>query len=160
VDIRKGIRVVIADDHATIRKAVRQLLISAAGIDLVGEGCTGLEAINLVEELEPDVLILDLQMPVMDGVQVMDYLKLAGSPVRIIILSGFYEDMYTTEILTRGAWAYLLKEEASGILVDMIRKAARGDGQGTRPRPSERLVRKLISAHSNEPARIQNPEKQ
>lgn len=141
-----GVKVVIADDHALIRRGVRNLLEHAPEIRIAGEATNGKEAIELVEKYLPDVLILDLQMPVMDGIQVMDHLQQCGSKVRVLVLSAFNDHRYISEVLTHGAWGYYLKEEASATIVDAVRQAARGDGKGTRPRPSPRLLNKLAGA--------------
>ena len=140
------IKVVIADDHEQIRRGVRKLLAIAPEIRVVGEACNGQEAIELVQKHRPHVLILDLQMPVMDGIQVMDTLRDCKSNVRVLVLSAFNDSRYISEVLTRGAWGYYLKDEASTTIVEAVRQAARGDGKGTRPRPSAKLLNKLAGA--------------
>jgi DNA-binding NarL/FixJ family response regulator len=139
------VKVVIADDHPLIRMGLCKLFEGKADIQVVGDAANGQEAIRLVEELQPDVLILDLQMPVMDGIQVLDYLKKSGAKVRTLVVSAFYDPPYTIEIFTHGAWAYYLKEEAPTSIVEAVRQAARGDGQGTRPRPSPKIFNKLVA---------------
>lgn len=141
-----SIKVLIADDHPLIRLGYRKLLDGKSDIQIVGEASNGREAIELVEKCNPDVLILDLQMPVMDGIQALEHLKNLGSKVRVLIVSAFLDNQYTSEVLSRGAWGYYLKDEAPNIIVDAVRQAARGDGQGTRPRPSLQLIKKLTSA--------------
>jgi DNA-binding NarL/FixJ family response regulator len=139
------IKVIIADDHPLIRLGLCRLLEGKPDIKVVGEAANGQEAIALVEQHQPDVLILDLQMPVVDGVQVLDHLKKSGAKVRTLVVSAFYDPQYTMEIFTHGAWAYYLKEEAPNSIVDAVRLAARGDGQGTRPRPSPKLINRLVA---------------
>jgi DNA-binding NarL/FixJ family response regulator len=139
------VKVAIADDHPLIRIGLCKLFEGKADIRVVGEAANGQEAITLVEQENPDVLILDLQMPVMDGIQVLDHFKKNGSKIRTLVVSAFYDSQYTLEIFTHGAWAYYLKEEAPDYIVDAVRQAARGDGQGTRPRPSAKLFSKLAS---------------
>lgn len=138
-----GIRVVIADDHPLIRLGVRKLLEGTTGIQVVGEASNGQEAIDLVEKHLPDILILDLQMPIMDGIQAMTYLQECGSEVRILVVSAYNDDQYTTEVLTRGAWGYYLKDDAPTKIVEAVRQAARGNGKGARPRISPNLIKKL-----------------
>ncbi len=140
------IRVIIADDHPLIRFGIRKLLEGTADINIIGEASNGQEAVELVEKYHPDVLILDLQMPIMDGVQTLEYLQKRGSMVRILILSAFNDRQYTAEVLSRGAWGYYLKDEAPTIIVEAIRQAAQGDDQGARPQPSSRLINKLAGA--------------
>jgi DNA-binding NarL/FixJ family response regulator len=139
------VKVLIADDHPLIRMGLSRLFEGKLDIQVVGEAANGQEAISLVEKYQPDVLILDLQMPVMDGVQVLDHLKKCGSKVRTLVVSAFYDPHYTMEIFTHGAWGYYLKEEAPSSMVEAVRQAARGDGQGTRPRPSPKLINRLIA---------------
>ncbi len=142
------VKVIIADDHPLIRLGIRKLFDGAQDVEIMGEASNGQEAIELVEKHHPDVLIIDLQMPVMDGIQTMDYLQQHGSNVRILIVSAFNDTQYTSEVLSRGAWGYYLKEEAPTMIVEAVRQAARGDGQGSRPRPSPRLREKLAGAAS------------
>jgi DNA-binding NarL/FixJ family response regulator len=137
------VKVIIADDHPLIRIGICKLLDGKPDIQVVGEASNGLEAVQLVVKIQPDVLILDIQMPVMDGIQALGYLKKCGSRVRVLIVSAFNDPQYTSEILTLGAWGYYLKEEAPQLIVDAVRQAARGDGKGTRPRPSPQLLGKL-----------------
>jgi two-component system, NarL family, response regulator DegU len=130
------IKVVIADDHPLIRLGIRKMFEGERDIRVVGEASNGQEAIAVVEQHNPDVLLLDLHMPIMDGVQVLEHLNKHGLQVRVLILSAFYDPLYTSEIFNRGAWAYFLKEEAPLCIVDAVRQAARGDGKGTRPKPT------------------------
>jgi DNA-binding NarL/FixJ family response regulator len=136
-----GIKVIIADDHPYIRLGVRRVLEGVPNILVAGEAGNGKEAIHLVEIYHPDVLVLDISMPVMDGFQVMDYLRRCNSKVRIIVLSAHNDNEYIAEALVRGAWGYYLKEEAPFVIAEAVLQAGRGDGQGTRPRP-RRLVAK------------------
>lgn len=140
------VRVIIADDHPLIRMGIRKLFEGMHDIHLIGEASNGKEAIELVEKHDPDVLILDLQMPIMDGIQVLEHLQHCGSKVRILIVSAFNDNQYTSEVLTRGAWGYYLKDEAPSQIVEAVRQAARGNGKGTRPRPSPQLIKKLAGA--------------
>ncbi len=137
------VKVVIADDHPLIRVGLIKLFEGLSDIQIVGEASNGQEALEQVEKHHPDILILDLQMPVMDGEQVLEQLQKNGSKVRILIVSAFHDNFYTTEILKHGAWGYYLKEEAPAMIVEAVRQAAKGDGQGTRPRPSSKLIQKL-----------------
>ncbi len=134
------------DCISRIRFGIRKLLEGTADIHIIGEASNGQEAVELVEKYHPDVLILDLQMPIMDGVQTLEYLQKRGSMVRILILSAFNDRQYTAEVLSRGAWGYYLKDEAPTIIVEAIRRAAQGDDQGARPQPSSRLINKLAGA--------------
>jgi DNA-binding NarL/FixJ family response regulator len=140
---QRRVKVIIADDHPLIRLGIHNLFKNMPDIQVVGEAANGQEAIEMVEKHHPDVLLLDLQMPVMDGIQALDCLQKNGSKVRVLIISAFNDPQFASEVLSRGAWGYYLKEEAPNMIVEAVRQAARGDGQGTRPRPSSMLIKKL-----------------
>jgi DNA-binding NarL/FixJ family response regulator len=121
------LRVVLADDHPVVRSGMRALLESAPDIIVVGEAGGGEEALRLVESLLPDVLLLDMEMPDLSGVEVARRLKAAGSPVRILVLSAYDDGHYILELLAIGAAGYLTKEEAPEAIVDAVRGVARGE---------------------------------
>jgi DNA-binding NarL/FixJ family response regulator len=131
------VRVVIADDHPLIRLALRKLLDRTADIEVVAEAANGQEAIQKVELLQPDVLILDIHMPVMDGLQALEYLQRRGMPARVIVLSAYKDPIYTSEALSRGAWGYCAKEEAPARLVDTVRRV--GQKRGRSPAAQSRV---------------------
>jgi DNA-binding NarL/FixJ family response regulator len=120
------IRVVIADDHAIMRVGIRNILSRSNEICVVGEASNGAEAIQLVSELSPDVLILDMEMPVMDGVEVARRLQANKSPVRILVLSAYDDRQYILEMLNMGAAGYLIKDEAPEVIVDAVQGIANG----------------------------------
>jgi len=122
----KDIRVVLADDHAMVRTSIRHLLSKAPGIQVVGEASNGEEAIRTVNCLEPDVLLLDMEMPVLSGVQVARRLQATHSPVRILVLSAYDDKQYIREVLNNGAAGYLTKDEAAETVVEAIRSIANG----------------------------------
>lgn len=114
------IRVVIADDHALMRIGIRNLLNHSREITVVGEASNGEEAIRRVEELHPDVLLLDMEMPVMDGVEAARQLHASGSPVRILVLSAYNDRQYIEAVLEQGASGYITKDEAPGTVEKAI----------------------------------------
>ncbi len=120
------VRVLIADDHPFMRAGVRSLLERSGFIQVVGEACNGKEALELVEDLTPDVLLLDIQMPVMDGIEVMDQLHQQGAKLKVLILSAFDDPYHRDELLSLGAWGYYLKEEAPNCIIAAIRQAIEG----------------------------------
>ncbi|MDD5371117.1 MAG: response regulator transcription factor [Anaerolineaceae bacterium] len=130
---RQVIRVLVADDHLVMRRAVRKLLSQRADIQVVGESENGWEALKLVEELNPDILLLDMDMPVMDGIEVARLLQKNKSPVRILVLSGYNDQVYIRLVLEEGVCGYLTKEEAPGKIVEVIRQLARGKWDGAHP---------------------------
>lgn len=121
------LRVVLADDHPVMRSGIRVLLETAPDIAVVGEAGGGIEALRLVVDLVPDVLLLDMEMPDLSGVEVARQLKAAGSPVRILALSAYDDGHYILELLAIGASGYLTKEEAPEAIIDAVRGVARGE---------------------------------
>jgi DNA-binding NarL/FixJ family response regulator len=127
VGFSKATRIVLADDHDRVRAGMRRLLEKAEDIVVVGEARDGLEAIELVEELSPDVLLLDMEMPVLDGNQVAENLHRSESKVRILAVSAYDDRQYIMGILRRGAVGYLTKDEVPSKLVKAVRGIARGE---------------------------------
>ena len=121
-----SVRVVLADDHPLFRRGVRGLLDAAGGITVVGEAATGEAALALVRRLAPDVLLLDIEMPGMSGVDVARALHAAGDPVAVLVLSAYDDEPYVRELLERGAAGYLTKEEAPERIVEAVRGVAAG----------------------------------
>jgi DNA-binding NarL/FixJ family response regulator len=121
------IRVVLTDDHPVVRSGIRQLLEKTADIVVVGEASDGAEALRLVNELSPDVLLLDMEMPGETGVQVAQQLQAAGSPVRILALSAYDDEQYIVGLLASGAAGYLTKEEALETIAEAVRGVAHGE---------------------------------
>ena len=122
-----SIRVVIADDHPVMRDGIRNLLDKAIDIEVAGEAGDGVEALRLVEELDPDVLLLDMELPGLKGVEVAQRLQASGAAVRILALSAYNDEEYIRGLLASGAAGYLLKEEIPGTIVEAIRGVARGE---------------------------------
>jgi two-component system, NarL family, response regulator DegU len=121
------IRVVIADDHAIMRVGIRNILSRSDKIEVIGEASNGAEALELIQELNPDVLILDMEMPVMDGVEVARRLKGSKSPVNILVLSAYDDRQYILEMLNMGAAGYLIKDEAPEVIVTAVQSIANGE---------------------------------
>jgi DNA-binding NarL/FixJ family response regulator len=117
---------VIIDDHPNVRAGIRSLLAGFPDIVIVGEASNGAQAIQLVEELSPDVLVLDVEMPVLGGLQVAAELKKKKAAVRILALSAYDDSEYIQGMLDNGAVGYLLKDEAPAKLLTMLRTIAAG----------------------------------
>ena len=120
-------RVLIADDHAIVRAGLRALLVEAAAFDLVGEAVGGYEAIELVEKTKPDVLILDLSMPDLDGISVTRKVKPQFPDLKILILTLHEDEALLKEAIKAGAAGYILKRAAESELISAIRVILRGD---------------------------------
>jgi len=121
------IRVLIADDQALVRSGFRMILEARDDLEVVGEAENGARAIELASELEPDVVLMDVRMPVLDGVGATRRLLEAGSEARVIILTTFDLDEYVFEALRAGASGFLLKDVQPSQLVDAIRVVASGE---------------------------------
>lgn len=120
-------RVVLADDHPGVRSGIRYLLEREPEISVVGETTDGQGAIQLVERLQPDILLLDVEMPGMNGIEVARRLKSEDSSVRIIALSSYDQREYILEMLDCGAAGYLVKDEAPEMLIDAVLGVSRGE---------------------------------
>ncbi|HEV7524476.1 MAG TPA: response regulator transcription factor [Acidimicrobiia bacterium] len=121
------IRVVIADDHAIVRGGLEQLLSTADDIALVGTAVDGEEAIAIVAREHPDVVLMDLSMPVVDGVEATRRIVTADPAVRVVVLTSFADDRHISAALQAGAIGYVLKHAGPDELLDAIRAAASGD---------------------------------
>ena len=134
------IRIVIVDDHPVVRQGLRFLLEQQAEIQVVGEGENGEQAIKLIEEQLPDVLLLDLLMPKMDGITAVREIKRVAPSVQIIILTSYFEDDQIFSVIKAGALSYLLKDTRSQELVAAVRAAARGESV-LHPQVAARILR-------------------
>ncbi len=121
------IRVVIVDDHAVVRQGLRFMLEQRAEVEVVGEGSDGEQAIALAGELVPDVLLLDLLMPRLDGIAAVRAIKRLTPTTQIIILTSYYEDDQIFNAIKAGALSYLLKDASAHDLVEAVCRAARGE---------------------------------
>jgi DNA-binding NarL/FixJ family response regulator len=121
-----AIRVVLVDDHTILREGVRSLLDAESDIVVVGEADDGLEALEVVETLAPDVVIMDMVMPRMNGLEATREIKQRRPEVRVLILSMYDDDEYVQQIIQAGASGYVLKRVAAGELVHAIREVHKG----------------------------------
>lgn len=121
------IRVVVADDHYLVRQGVRALLDNAEGIEVIGEAENGEEALQLVQQLEPDVVVMDISMPEMDGIKATEKINaLNGRRTRVVILSMYANVDLVEQALKKGAIGYLLKRSTTTELVQAVVAANQG----------------------------------
>ncbi len=125
--MKKKLRVAIADDHRLVRQGIRALLERNQDIEVVGEASDGLEAIDLVEELKPDVIIMDISMPQMDGIQATERISKMDVPTRVMVLSMYSKPSIVQQVLRKGAKGYLLKSSISEELILAIDAAMRNE---------------------------------
>ncbi|MBW8012846.1 MAG: response regulator transcription factor [Chloroflexi bacterium] len=121
------IKVLIADDHAIVRGGLRALIISDPSLELVGEATGGYEAIELIEKTNPDILVLDISMPDLDGIGVTKILQTKNYDIRILILTIHEDKSLLREVLKSGASGYVLKRVAEKELISAIKIVMRGD---------------------------------
>ena len=143
------IRVLIVDDHAVVRQGLKAFLRAQDGIEFVGEAENGEEAIERAGELEPDVIMMDLVMPGMDGVETMRKLSELGSDARVIVLTSFAEDDQVIAAVKAGAAGYLLKDVRPDELASAIRTVHEGDAL-LHPSVAAKLMSKVADAGSGE----------
>jgi DNA-binding NarL/FixJ family response regulator len=121
------IRVVIADDHAVVRHGLAQLLSTFADVELVGEAGDGQGVVAVCEDKRPDVVLMDLEMPVMDGIEATHQIKAQHPDVAVVVLTSFSDRDRILQALDAGAAGYLLKDVEPAELAKAIQSAARGD---------------------------------
>ena len=108
-----SIRVVIADDHNVVRKGIRELLSDEADITVVGEARNGHEAVDLATALQPDVVVMDIAMPELSGVEATRQIRAAAPGIRVLVLTAYADDPYIYSLLDAGATSYILKTAES-----------------------------------------------
>jgi two-component system response regulator NreC len=126
VTAENTITVVLADDHQVVRQGLKALLEAEPDLKVVGEAGDGLQAIRWVELLSPRILVLDLMMPGLNGLDVVRQLKKGVPHTQVVILSMYANEAYVLEALSNGASAYVLKDSSSADLVHAVREAAAG----------------------------------
>jgi two-component system, NarL family, response regulator NreC len=132
-------RIVLADDHPVVRHGVRSLLQSDGDLAVIGEASDGIETVQMVEKLQPDVLVVDLMIPGLNGLEITRQVKQRSPGTRIIILSMHANEPYVLEALKNGASGYVLKDSSGTDLIQAIRAVAAGQ-RYLSPPLSERAV--------------------
>jgi DNA-binding NarL/FixJ family response regulator len=129
MDTAQKVRVVLVDDHDLLRRGIRTMLESSGGIEVVGEASDGTEALPVVEDTVPDVVLIDVIMPKKDGIEATREIKSALPHVGVVVLSGHDEEQFVFDALKAGASGYLLKTAELDEVVDMVTSVARGEGK-------------------------------
>ncbi|HEV3331531.1 MAG TPA: response regulator transcription factor [Bryobacteraceae bacterium] len=124
----KPIRILLADDHAVVRQGFKMILGAQPDMEIVGEAGNGREAVELAEQLKPDVVVMDVAMPELNGIEATRRVTGSVPHARVIALSMHKDSVYVREVLRAGARGYLLKDSDAGELVSAVRAVARGEG--------------------------------
>jgi DNA-binding NarL/FixJ family response regulator len=138
------IRVLIADDQRLLRAGFRVILESEPDIEVVGEAEDGVEAVALARELRPDVILIDIRMPRLDGLAATEQLMTLDDPPRVVVLTTFDQNEYVVRALRAGAYGFLLKDAPATRLVSAVRAAANGDAL-IEPSVTRRLVEQFAA---------------
>ena len=141
------IRILIADDHAVVRQGLRMFLALDPELEVIGEANDGAQAVKLARELKPDVVLMDLMMPVMDGISAIHEIRQSIPEVEVIALTSVLEDASVIGAVRAGAIGYLLKDTKAEELCRSIRSAAAGQVQLS-PQAAARLMREVRAPES------------
>ncbi len=143
----EAIRIVVADDHEVVRSGFAELLDTQDGFEVVGTASDGRQAVKVSRELEPDVVLMDIRMPGMDGIEATRQLASVGAAPRVLVLTTFDLDEYVYDALRAGASGFLLKDVTAERLIDAVRVIAAGEAL-----LSPGVTRRLISEFAQRPA--------
>jgi two-component system, NarL family, response regulator NreC len=124
----RSINILLADDHAIVRQGLKLILSANADLHVVGEAANGREAVELAQRLKPDVVLMDVAMPELNGIEATRQMIAANPRTRVLVLSMHKEALYVREILRAGARGYILKDAIDKELVEAVRSVAQGDG--------------------------------
>lgn len=138
----ESISVLLVDDHSMVRQGVRAFLVTQPDLTVVGEAASGEEAVKLAGQHIPDVILMDLIMPNMDGVEATRRVKQVSPRSQIVVLTSYHEDEHIFPVLKAGALSYILKDVSAEELASAVRKAAAGEAV-LHPRVAARVIREL-----------------
>ncbi|HEY1111526.1 MAG TPA: response regulator transcription factor [Opitutaceae bacterium] len=133
------IKVLLADDHTVVRQGINSLLKAEADIEVVGEAENGRQAVQMAKTLAPDIVIMDIAMPQLNGLEATRQIIKEGIPTKVLVLSSYSDDEYVHQLTEAGAAGYLIKQTAANDLIKAIREAYRGNAFFS-PSISKRLL--------------------
>lgn len=136
------IRVLIVDDHAIVREGIQTYLSGWPEIEVIGEASDGLDAIQKSRELKPDVILMDLMMPKMNGMEAIHAIRMEDSEAKILVLTSFSDDDKVFPAIRAGALGYLLKDSSAQELVDAVMQVSRGESS-LHPTIARKVIREL-----------------
>ncbi|MGO8697268.1 MAG: response regulator [Limisphaerales bacterium] len=140
-----NLRILLADDHKMVREGLRTLLDSQTGMHVIGEAASGKEALEKAEELTPDVVVMDLSMPGLNGLQATELLTASHPAIKVVVLTAYDDEDYLARLCKAGAVGFVLKRSAVETLVKAIRIAAQGEMYFEPSVASKALARLTIS---------------
>jgi len=143
------IRILLVDDHKIVRQGVRAFFDAHEGIEVIGEAGTGAEAVKMVEERVPDVVLMDLIMPGMDGVEATRLAKNISPRTQIVVLTSYHDDEHIFPALQAGALSYILKDVEMDELAEAVFKASRGEAT-LHPQVASRVIQELHGRKKDE----------
>lgn len=143
------IRLLLVDDHTVVREGLKMVLSLEPGLNVIGEASNGQEALTQVEKLQPQVVLMDLLMPIMDGVSAIRAIKQNHADIEVVALTSVLEDRLVIDAVEAGAAGYLLKESGPEELIIAIRAAARGEVH-LHPKAQKRLIREVRTPEMRE----------
>lgn len=152
----QAIKVLLVDDQPLLRMGFRLILEGEHDLEVVGEASNGIEALAAVDKLQPDVVLMDVRMPLMDGIEATGKISSSAAEARIIILTTFDLDEYAFAGLQAGASAFLLKDVAPQDLVQAVRLVASGDAV-VAPRVTQRLLENFVRSRHPRPVQPADP---
>ncbi len=139
-------RVLIVDDDALVRSGLALIIGGSGDIEVVAQAADGAEGVALVKELQPDVVLMDIRMPVMNGLEATEAIAAMSGPPQVIVLTTFDADDYVVRALSAGASGFLLKDTPPADIVEAIRKVAAGDPMLS-PAVTRRLIEQVTAGH-------------
>jgi DNA-binding NarL/FixJ family response regulator len=150
------IRVILADDHAVVRKGIREFFTEPGDIDVIAEASDGEEAIHLIDQLRPDVAVLDIQMPKRSGIDVCRHIRAQHWPIGILILTAYDDDPYVLAVLQAGANGYVLKTADADEIIQAVRDVHEGKSV-LDPTIARKLMTQLAGQPDNKPIESLTP---
>ncbi|HTY72688.1 MAG TPA: response regulator transcription factor [Actinomycetes bacterium] len=148
-----SVRVVLVDDQPVVRSGLRMILQAQPDLEVIGEAADGVEAIEVIAASDPDVVLMDIQMPTLDGIETTRRLRASGSRARVLVLTTYALDAYVFDALQAGAAGFLLKTDPPQTIVDGVRTVAAGDAL-LAPQVTRRIIDTFVA---RAPAAPQEP---
>ena len=145
--MEEGVKILVVDDHTIVRQGLKALLEAQPGFRVVGEADNGREAVKKAQELSPDVVIMDIAMPILNGLEATRQIKRVLPEVKVLALTMYNDEEYVFQILKSGASGYLIKETAASELINAIRSISMGN-----PFFSPTISRKIMESYLREDA--------